>query len=355
MNVLIVKLSSLGDVLHNIPIVWDIRAKYPDAVIDWVVEEAYINLLMPLVSMSEHREQANMLEQGRAIDQNLGFENPGLNRVIPIALRRWRKQGCSRTTREEWRRFRHQLTERQYDVVIETQGLIKSAFVARLAKRKRSGRISGLANRTAYSGYEPLARWFYDDCVAVPSQCHAVERSRRVAASAIQSPLNPVPPRFYPEAFLAQLRSSPRHWNAPYALLFHATARAAKGWQLEGWVSLGRMLAGRGLTVVLPWGNAAEKMTSTQLAAAIPNAIVPPAISIQDWFPVIAAAEICIGVDTGLTHLSAILERPTVEIYCDSPRWKTEGYWSERIVNLGDRQQPPATQAVLDAVTALLA
>jgi heptosyltransferase-1 len=81
---------------------------------------------------------------------------------------------------------------------------------------------------------------------------------------------------------------------------------------------------------------------------------LPPAFLIQEAFSVIAGATLIVGVDTGLTHLAAVLNKPTVEIYCDSPRWKTEGYWSNHICNIGDIKHPPTVKEVLDASLKLL-
>jgi heptosyltransferase-1 len=94
--------------------------------------------------------------------------------------------------------------------------------------------------------------------------------------------------------------------------------------------------------------------TSAHLASQIPGAIVPRAFSIEEAYRLIAHAALTIGVDTGLTHLSAVLGKPTIEIYCDSPRWKTEGYWSSKIANLGDFQSIPPVDAVLDQAAVLL-
>lgn len=334
MNILLVKLSSLGDVLHNLPVVWDLRARFPDARIDWVVEEGYTGLLEPL----------------RELD-----DAPGIDRIIPFGLRRWRKAlraGQWRATRDEWRAFRARLNERAYDAVIETQGLIKSAVVARLARRAAGGLVAGLANRTEFSGYEPLARCLYTRSVPVPLRCHAVDRSRHVAAAAVgaEVPARDVsPPCFYPSRFVRTLQDHPL-LQRPYALCFHCTARAAKRWADDHWIALGRMLVEQGTTPVFPWGSAAERTLSEALAAEVPGAVVPEAFSIAQAFPVVAGARLVVGVDTGLTHLAAILGVPTVELYCDSPRWKTEGYWSARIRNLGDRGEPPPLAAVADAV-----
>jgi heptosyltransferase-1 len=92
---------------------------------------------------------------------------------------------------------------------------------------------------------------------------------------------------------------------------------------------------------------------SALMASQVPGAIVPRAFSIEEAYRLVAHAALTIGVDTGLTHLSAVLGKPTVEIYCDSPRWKTEGYWNPLIANLGDMQSAPSVDAVLKAVKAI--
>jgi len=336
-KVLLVKLSSLGDVLHNLPIVWDLRVRLPEAQIDWVVEESYVHLLTPLLT----RE---------------GFR--GIDRIIPFGLRRWKRNLFSLSVWKEFFAFKKILQTTSYDVVIETQGLLKSAIVCSLAKKSEGGMVVGLANATAFSGYEPLARSFYNQSVQVPTLCHAVDRSRRVMCSAFNWPLleRSNSPRFYPSEWVESIsNSSISGLHLPYVLCFHSTARGAKRWAEAHWVALGQDLAARGFQVVFPWGNTAEKAVSEALASQIPNALVPSAFSIEAAFSVIAGAALTVGVDTGLTHLAAVLDRPTVEIYCDSPRWKTEGYWSDRIANVGDIQSPPTVKEVLDASLRLLA
>lgn len=320
--------------LHNLPIVWDIRARYPDAQIDWLVEESYVSLLAPLVS-------------------NAGLS--GIDHIIPIAMRRWKKNLFSQQTRKEWRAFRQHLQATQYDIVIETQGLIKAAWLTRLAKRSQNTVIVGLGNATEDSGYEPIVRWFYTDSVQVPLRCHAVERSRWVAAAALNVAVPNNLPQFYPPAFLQSLQANATPFNVPYVLFFHATARAAKQWSESNWIALGNALAKQGKQVILPWGNALEKAVSERLSAQIAHSFVSPALNISEWFGVIANVALTVGVDTGLTHLSAMLNTPTIELYCDSPRWKTEAYWSGNVKNLGDTGQPPSLDAVLQSVGALLA
>jgi heptosyltransferase-1 len=139
----------------------------------------------------------------------------------------------------------------------------------------------------------------------------------------------------------------------PYAMCFHATAGASKKWDASSWIEVGQALAATGLQVILPWGNEKEKAVSQTLAKSIIGAIVPNSFSIADAFGLVAGAKVTIGVDTGLTHLSAILGCPTIELYCDSPRWKTEGYWSSDIYNLGDKGQAPSANQVIEALKKL--
>jgi heptosyltransferase-1 len=338
-NILLIKISSLGDVLHNLPIVWDLRKRFPNAQIDWIVEEAYVHLLEPLKSTE-------------------GFR--GIDRIIPIALRRWRKKLWSLRTWQQFFAMRKQLQAISYDVVLETQGLLKSAVVGALTKKSGSAIVAGLANATEYSGYEPLARIFYTQAVQVPRQCHAIDRSRYVMCAAFDWPLlrrEDQPPFFYSQEWVCQLPVLPIDGLkiakdgsvSPYIVCFHASARAAKRWPDHEWVNLGKVLAREGYQLIFPWGNSRERSVSEAIASQIPGAMVPRAISIAEAYRLIAHAALTIGVDTGLTHLAAVLGKPTIEIYCDSPRWKTEGYWSERIVNLGDRQVPPTVHDVLQA------
>ena len=369
MKILIVKLSSLGDVLHNLPIVWDLRARYPDAQIDWVVEEGYVGLLEPL----------------KTTIAGTSYGSPsfaGIDSIIPLSFRRWKKalkRGEFIRSIQEYIAFKEQFKSgvfTDYDLIIETQGLLKSAWVTHLANPNQTASVYGLANQTEFSGYEPWARRFYTDSVQVPFHCHAVDRSRWVTASALDLPVPDrvaSPPQFYPQAYVQSLVDAAKLGFAstrvdlgfdvskPYVMCFHATAGKSKRWSDDAWVAVGKELIGRGIQVVLPWGNDKEKEVSQQLAKKMAGqytlaglvgskAIVPNAFSIADAFGLVAGAKMTIGVDTGLTHLSAILGMPTIELYCDSPRWKTEGYWSSNIYNLGDKGEPPTTQEVINII-----
>ena len=335
-KILLVKLSSLGDVLHNLPIVWDLRRRLPNVQIDWVVEEGYVHLLEPLLTRD-------------------GFK--GIDHIIPFGLRRWKKNLFKLSTWQQFFAFKKQLQVTQYDYLIETQGLLKSALVCALANKSKDAVIAGLANATQFSGYEPIARSFYNQSVQVPVDCHALDRSRWVMCSALDWQLidRSDSPTFYSEVFVQAIANKKiAGLNKPYVLCFHSTAREAKRWSNQHWVALGQELASRGYQVVLPWGNLSEKAVSEELAKQIPGSFVPPAFSIEDAFSIIAHATLTVGVDTGLTHLAAVLGKPTVEIYCDSPRWKTEGYWAKNICNMGDIGAPPSAAEVINASLSLL-
>ena len=326
MNILIVRVSSLGDVVHNMPMVSDIRRHYPDANIDWVVEEGYTGLVRM---------------------------NPDVRRIIPIALRRWRKSLSTAATRAEIANFRRQLKQDAYDVVFDTQGLLKTSVVMRMARLAPNGQRIGLANATEGSGYEPLSRIFHTKSIKVRLHTHAVLRAREVAAQALGYGVN-TPADFNMRPAALKPADLPAWLPAtPYTVFFHGTARAAKQWSNNNWLRIAALLAERGLPVLLPWGSEAEKSNAEQLASRMSNARVLPKLPLMEAVLLAQRAALVIGVDTGLTHIAAAFNRPTIELYCDSPRWKTEGNWSPQIINLGEIGMPPTVEQVAQAIDTL--
>ncbi len=330
MNILIVRVSSLGDVVHNMPMVADILRFCPDAKIDWVVEEAYTGL----------------------VGLNCGVRN-----VIPMALRRWRKNLFSAATWAEIADFRRLLQSETYDFVFDTQGLLKTGVVMRLARLRAGGERVGLANATEGSGYEALSRIFHDVSVPVGLHTHAVLRARTVAAQALGYLIDS-PPDFNLQApsFGTAMPGAVPPWmpGGPYAVFFHGTARAEKQWPAAHWIQVAKSLHARGLPILLPWGSEPEKRTAQQLQASMPNGTVLPRLPLMEAVMLAQRAALVIGVDTGLTHVAAAYNRPTIELYGDSPRWKTQGDWSPNIINLGDLGTPPDATAVEAAVSRLL-
>ena len=309
------------------PMVSDIRRHYPGANIDWVVEEGYVGLVRM---------------------------NPDVRRIIPIALRRWRKSLLSAATRAEISHFRQELKRDAYDVVFDTQGLLKTSVVMRMARLAPDGHRVGLANATEGSGYEPLSRLFHTRSVGVGLHTHAVLRAREVAAKALGYSVEGVAEfNMHPPAMALAERPA---WlpETPYAVFFHGTARADKQWPISDWVQIASLLAERGLPVLLPWGNDDERHNAEQMASQTSNARVLPRLPLMEAVLLAQRAALVIGVDTGLTHIAAAFCRPTIELYCDSPRWKTEGNWSPEIINLGDLGAAPSANQVAEAARVLL-
>ncbi len=320
LSILLVRVSSLGDVLHNLPMVADILRAHPDANIDWVVEEGYVSLVRL---------------------------NPHVRKIIPFALRRWRKSLGNAATRAEIKTFFRSLREQQYDYVFDTQGLLKTGIIMGAARGKHK---VGLGNGSEGSGYEGISRIFHTQSVKLDPRTHAVARGRLVAGAALGYSVDHAPDFGLP---------GPDASNRPdwmplqdYAVFFHGTARDAKKWAPANWIALGQALAP--MPVLLAWGSPGEKVEAETLAAGLPNAKVLPKLSMDEAVTLARNAALAVGVDTGLTHIAAAFVRPTVELYCDSPKWKTEGNWSPKIINLGEKGAPPSVAEVITATEQLL-
>ncbi|MBP8295238.1 MAG: lipopolysaccharide heptosyltransferase I [Burkholderiales bacterium] len=319
-SALLVKTSSLGDVIHNLPVATDLRRQFPGLAIDWVVEESFAAI--PRL-------------------------HPAVRHVIPVALRRWRRQLFAAATRSEWREFRRTLDARHYDVVLDTQGLIKSGLIAWLARGKRCGYAAEAAR-------EPLAAHFYNRTFAIPRNLHAVERNRWLAAAAFDYP----PPDAATTPLDYGIAAQPLHatWlpAAPYAVLLTATSRDDKLWAEAEWRVLADALARRGIAAVLPAGSAPERERAARLAGAMARGVAAPPLDIPTLAALIAGAAIVVGVDTGLTHLAAALGRPVVAIFAASEPGLTGVLAATPAVNLGGMGRPPGAADVIAAADAML-
>ena len=314
-RLLIVKTSSLGDVIHNLPILADIRAHYPDMQFDWMVEEAFADV--PAL-------------------------HPAVSEVIPVAVRRWRRHLLELQTWREMAAFRKVLQAQSYEKVIDTQGLLKSACIAALAHGELHGQDRSCAR-------EPLAALFYRHRHSVPRGQHAVTRNRQLVALAMGYPM----PTTSPDYGLRHADTRPvAGLPATYLVALHATSRASKLWPVDHWIAFGKALAGRGLALVLPWGSASEQVRAQTIAAAVPGAMVPPRLGIAQLATVLAGSAAAVGVDTGLVHLAAALDLPTVALYTDTDPTLTGvmGPDPARFRNLGGVGQIPGSEAVLAAL-----
>ena len=298
LHILIVKLSSLGDVVHAMPVLHDIRTAHPNAVIDWVVEPGFAPLL-------------------RRVD--------GLRRVIECPLRRWTRRWWTRAVRAEWRAFRAELQSQPYDAVIDLQGLTKSAVIARLATLRRGGATYGLANRTDGAGYEAPARWLVDHAIRITPRIHALDRSRELVAQALSYPVQGAPRFGLRMVEVARVVPHVAPLAAPPTLVFvHGSSRDDKLWPEAAWAALGRRALAQGWRIALPQHGAVELARAQRLAQALGTAVeVWPEMGLDALVDRLGAAQGVIGVDSGLSHIAVALQLAHVQIYNFPTAWRT--------------------------------
>lgn len=309
MRVLLIKTSSLGDVIHTLPALTDAARAIPSIQFDWVVEEGFAEI---------------------------PAWHPAVAQVIPVAIRRWRKHPLQTFKSGEWRRFKARLRETKYDLVIDAQGLLKSAWLTRYVQAP----VAGLDRDSAR---EPLASRFYDKAYAVPKNQHALERVRQLFAQALGYPL----PAGIGDYGLdrAAMADAP---GQPYLLFLHGTTWASKHWPESDWRALAERMNALGWAVRLPWGSEAEKARAERIASGLDNAAVLPKLNLAGVAKVIAGARACVAVDTGLGHMAAALDVPTISLYGPTLPGKVGAYGKGQIhlcasgpgAGSGDRHKP---------------
>jgi len=308
-DILFIKTSSLGDVIHHMPAVTEARKARPAARLSWLVEEAFA----PLVRL-----------------------HPAVNEIIPVAWRRWRKSLYSPATLGEIVASLRTVRARHYDEIVDSQGLMRSAVIARLAHGRRHGYDKN-------SIREPLASMFYDVRYRVSRNLHAVTRNRMLSGLSLG-----YTPQGAPDYGLDRARFVTP--GERYAVLLHATARAPKEWPEQNWIALGERLASRGLDLVLPWGSDAERARSERIAAKLSRARVPQRAPLDQVARLIAGAQFVVGVDTGLMHLAAAFGVPLVAIFAGSRLGLTGPVGSGPLAALGAEGAPPSLDEVREAV-----
>ena len=314
-SLLVVRPSSLGDLVYALAIVSDVARHRPDVALDWVAESGFVPLL--------------------ALD-------PRIRRIVPIALRRWRKAPWAARSRHEARDFLRQLRAERYEVVLDAQEQVKGALVACLARGTRHGFDRASAR-------EPVATFLDHVHHAVPRELHFVERMRMLAAAALGYAIDRAPQW--------QLRPPAAPGLMPqrrFAVALTATSRVDKHWPEGRWRELLARLAQAGLAVMLPWGSPAEERFCRRLAASAPAAIVPGWLSLPQAAALLQGAELCIGVDTGFTHLAAALGTPTVAIFTatDAARHGVSAAGTHAR-DAGDAGASPDVDAVMEAAAAV--
>lgn len=315
MRILIVKTSSLGDVIHNLPVVSDIKRHLPEAVVDWCVEDSFAAI--PRL-------------------------HPGVKQIVPVAIRRWRKTLLNAATWREVAAFRRAVRQASYDAIIDTQGLLKSALLAAQANGPHLG-------YTADSAREPLAARFYDRKFHVSREQHAVVRNRGLAAAALGYPVDEA----LDYGISAPPMTFPWQPHRPYVVFLTATSRDDKLWPETHWIALGQHLNSLGFSAVLPGGSAVERERAARLAQSIPGAVAAPPMTIEALAALLAASRAAVGVDTGLTHLAVALQVPTVALYTATDPGLTGVLGSGFHRNLGGKQQVPQPVEVLAELNAV--
>jgi heptosyltransferase-1 len=277
MKVLIVKTSSMGDVIHSFPAVEDALRSVPGLTLDWCVEEAFADIVAL---------------------------HPGVGSIHRVAIRRWRKALLRVPTWGEAAALRRSLISGRYDLVIDAQGLLKSALVARLA----GAPVAGLDRRSAREG---AAAMLYASRHFVPRGQHAIDRTRQLFGqalgyapdlSALDFGIEPPEPRGFSVA-------------GPAAFLIHGTSRADKKWPAASWIETARLLAASGMTPVTTFASEVEREVAEAIGRAVPETVIVPRSELRDVAAIIGRSALVVGADTGLTHLASAFGLPTIGIF----------------------------------------
>ena len=306
MRVLLVKTSSLGDVIHALPALTDAARAIPGITFDWVVEEGFAEI---------------------------PTWHPAVGKVIPVAIRRWRKNIWETIKSGEWKRFKQSLRAEKYDLVIDAQGLVKSAWLTRYVKAP----VAGLDKDSAR---EPLASRFYQRRLAVARGQHAVERLRQLFAVALGYDL----PKGLGDYGLDVERLVELPRTKPFVLFLHGTTWDTKHWPEVYWRDLAQRMGHLGVEVRLPWGNPAEKARAERIANGLNNAVVLPKLNLAGVAKVLASASACVAVDTGFGHLAAALDVPTISLFGPTNPGLTGAYGKGQIHLASDFPCAPCLQ-----------
>jgi heptosyltransferase-1 len=298
LRVLLIKTSSLGDVIHTLPALTDAMHALPGIQFDWVVEEGFAEI---------------------------PTWHPAVVGVIPVAIRRWRKNLWQTFKNGQWRQFKQRLRDTRYDLVIDAQGLMKSAWLTRYVKAP----IAGLDK---HSAREPLAARFYDRAYPVARGQHAVERLRQLFAQALGYEV----PAGLGDYGLDRSRLLQADTGAPFVLFLHGTTWVTKHWPELYWRQLAERMISQGLEVHLPWGNPAEKARAERIASGLDKAVVLPKLNLAGVAKVLASAQGCVAVDTGLGHLAAALDVPTLSLFGPTNPGLTGAYGKSQVHLAGD-------------------
>ena len=312
LKILIIRLSSLGDVVHTYPMIYDIKQNLPNCEIDWVVDESFYDLVKL---------------------------NPLVNNIIPIALRKWKKNFAFFDFLS-W--VRQNKNTKKYDYIIDVQGLIKSSITSKCF----SGKIHGYDKNSAR---EKLASYLYDYKYIVDNNNLAINKSRVLASKIFNYNIDIQKCNFgLNEITLKNTKNLPKN---KYIVFFHATSKESKKYPINLWVNLAKyLIESYGYDIVLPFGSSVEYQDSLRIQelTGLKNVLIPNRMNYLQLAGLIQQAAFVFGVDTGLVHLANALNKKTIAIYTDTNPAKTGVFESNIAINIGGIGIIPKTQDLID-------
>lgn len=319
MRVLLTRLSSLGDIVHTLPLAAALRGA--GHAVAWVVEPEYLPLLAG---------------------------GSGLDRIVTAPTRRWRTGPFGRSTLAGIRATRDEIRRFGPDAALDPQGLVKSAVWGWLAG---TGRRIGFARGWRR---EAPAGLFYSETVAPPPEArHVIDLNLSfLTALEIEPPWGAEPDARHLLARQPPAGSGER--EAPVVLL-PGTGGRCKTWPAARFVDLARRCAGEGIPVVVAWGPGEHDAADLVSRSAGPGVETAPPTTLVELAKVLAGAAAVVGGDTGPLHLAAALGVPAVGIYLatDPARNGPRGSRVRAVQNVADASGPSA-EAVMAALVDLL-
>lgn len=319
-QLLLVKTSSMGDLIHTFPALTDLEKNHPNEYeITWVVEESFADI-------------AKM--------------HPMTKEIIVFGSRRWKKNLFKAETWQEFKQLKNSLKSQKWDLIVDCQGLIKSAVITKIAAQKKQIPTFSYSKESIR---DPFAAKFYQHGFTVDKNITAIERNRQLFSKIF----NYTPEVLADFGIQHWAETSPLTPEQPFAALIHGTSAENKEWPEAKWVEIGNYLFEKGLISILFWGNEREKERAERMASQIPNAIVMPKVSLQEAGLILSKASLIIAVDTGLAHLANTQDRPIIGLFLGSPAnyagvIPTQN--NQHAINLGGKGENPEVSEVITAI-----
>ncbi len=317
-RILIIKTSSLGDIIHCLPVINDIKYFVPESSIDWLVEESFADI--PRL-------------------------HPNINSIITISLRSWKKNLRKKITWVGLYNSIKAIRQNHYDIVIDFQGLLKSAFFTLFTH----GDIHGFHKNSIREG---VASYFYKHTHTVSKHIHAVVRNRELASKCFEYDLLDQPASFGLEIHnIKNFNLSER-----YVVLIHGSSKKTKQWPIDYWQKIIQFFNTLGLRVLLPWGSLEEYEAAKILRKTSTNSLVLPKMNISDLANIISGAKCVIGVDSGLTHLANAICIPTIGLYMNSNPYLNGVYPNLKVpsVNIGELGIVPSVESIISQIETII-